>query len=401
MKLKLDTKTVAGLALTDGRDEDIAWDADLEGFGLRLRRGAGGERRTYVVQYRAQGRTRRITLGPIERLPLAQAREGARKLLARVSLGEDPQDDKAAQRLIAERTFRKVVDAYLASKQGELRASSFKISKLYLTGPYFQALHGSPLGAITKADVAARLSAISRAHSATTAGAARRAISALFTWAMQEGWCDANPVIGTRKPVDPRPRDRVLADQELVAIWNACRDDDYGRIARLLILLAGRRQEIGGMCWGEFDLDAGTWTLPAERAKNHRALTLPLPPAACAIIGPPLTGERDHVFGLRANGFTAWDDGKVAIDRRLNGTVKPWRLHDLRRTAATRMADIGIAPHIIEAVLNHHSGHRAGVAGIYNRSSYEREVKAALLRWSEHVLALVEGRKSNVVALHA
>jgi integrase len=257
------------------------------------------------------------------------------------------------------------------------------------------------LGAITKADVAARLSAIARAHSATTAGAARRAISALFTWSMQEGWCDANPVIGTRKPADAKPRDRVLADQELIAIWNACRDDDYGRIARLLILLASRRQEIGGMRWSELDLDAGTWTLPAERAKNGRALTITLPAAARAIIGLPLTGARDHVFGLRANGFTAWDDGKVAIDHRLNGTVKSWRLHDLRRTAATRMADIGIAPHVIEAILNHYSGHRAGISGVYNRSDYAREIKTALERWSEHMLALVEGRESNVIALSA
>src|SRR5262245_54217805 len=121
MKLKLDKETVDGLALVQGRDEDIAWDLDLEGFGLRLRRGAKGQRRTYVVQYRVKGCTRRITLGTTARLTLAQAREGARKLLARVSLGEDPQGDKATRRAQAERTFRKVVDVYLATKQSELR----------------------------------------------------------------------------------------------------------------------------------------------------------------------------------------------------------------------------------------------------------------------------------------
>jgi hypothetical protein len=110
--------------------------------------------------------------------------------------------------------------------------------------------------------------------------------------------------------------------------------------------------------------------------------------------------SRDHLFGDRASaGFTGWSRGKLDLDRKLAGTVRPFRLHDLRRATATGMADIGIEPHHIEAALNHFSGHRRGVAGTYNRSSYENAVKAALLRWSEHVLALVEGRESNVVAM--
>jgi hypothetical protein len=112
-------------------------------------------------------------------------------------------------------------------------------------------------------------------------------------------------------------------------------------------------------------------------------------------------GERKHLFGAQSvRGFTEWGPNKEALDRRLNGAVKAWQLRDIRRTVATRMGDIKIHPHVIEAVLNHHSGYRAGVAGIYNRSRYRDEVKAALVRWSKHVLALVEGRASNVVALY-
>jgi integrase len=396
MKLKLDATTVGTLTLTAGKSETFAWDATLAGFGLRLQ----GRRRTYIVQYRASGRTRRVTLGTTERLTLAQARDGARKILARAALGEDPQAKKAAQRLAAERTFAKVADVYLALKRNELRPVSHRIAKLYLTGPYFRPLHATAINEISHPDVAARLSAIARVHSAHTAAAARRAISALFKWAMEEGWASANPVVGTRKPVDSKPRDRVLSDAELVAIWNACGDDDFGRITRLLILTGARRGEIGGMRADEFDLGTGTWTLPKERSKNHRAHKLTLPQVALAIIGMVPRGERDYLFGARAGrGFSGWDHGRAALDRRLAGAVKPWRLHDIRRTVATKMADIGIEPHIIEAVLNHYSGHRAGPAGVYNRSPYERAVKAALVRWSEHVLALVEGRTSNVVAL--
>jgi integrase len=223
-------------------------------------------------------------------------------------------------------------------------------------------------------------------------------------------------VVGTRKPAGAKSRDRVLSDAELVAIWNACGDDDYGRIVRLLILLGSRRQEVGGMRWGEFDnLDAGIWTLPAERSKNHRAHTITLSPAALKIVRAasdlrfkslvrhrlPLS-ERDHLFGDRAgSGFTSWSRGKQELDQRLAGTVKPWRVHDIRRSVATKMADIGIEPHHVEATLNHFSGHRRGVAGVYNRSPYESAVRAALVRWSEHMLVLVEGcDERKVIPLH-
>src|SRR5262249_28510943 len=272
--------------------------------------------------------------------------------------------------------------------------------------PYCRPLHAMGLAEIPHSDTAARLTAIPRKPSAPTAAAARRAVSAFFRWTMEEGWASANPVVGTRKPAGPQPRDRVLSDNELAAIWNACGDDDHGRIVRLLVLLGSRRSEIGGMRRGEFELNAGTWTLPAERSKNHRAHTLTLPPTALKIVHAASDlgcGDRDHLFGARAAcGFTAWAHSKAALDQRLTGAAKPWRLHDIRRSVATKMADIGIEPHVIEAVLNHFSGHRAGLAGVYNRSGYDRAVKAALLRWSKHVLALVEGRgESNVIPLHA
>jgi len=114
------------------------------------------------------------------------------------------------------------------------------------------------IGEISRADVATRLTAIRRAHSSHTAAAARRAISAMFVWCMEEGLVDANPVAKTRKPAEAKSRDRVLSDAELVAVWNACNSDgDYGSIVRLLILLGSRRQEIGGMRWCELDLEAG------------------------------------------------------------------------------------------------------------------------------------------------
>jgi integrase len=401
--MRLTVASIRALSLPEGKRDVIHFDDGLPGFGIRLRASGGRVLRSWVCQFRIHGRSQRALLGSADVLNPEQAKAAAKKILAKVALGHDPQAEKVAKRQQAVRTFRSVVEAYLAAKQPELRPTSYRITKLYLTKDYFQPLHAIGIGEITHPDVAARLSAITRNHSAMTAAAARRAVSALFRWAMEEGWVRVNPVIGTRKPAEPAPRERVLTDAELVAIWNACGDDDYGRIIRLLILCGSRRQEIGNIRFSECSLDAGTWTLPAERSKNHRSHTITLPAPALAIINsvPRLDG-RDHLFGDRADGFTSWSGAKVELDRRLAGAVKPWRVHDLRRAVATKMADdVGIEPHHIEATLNHFGGHRAGVAGIYNKARYERAVAAALARWSEHVLALVEGRTNKVVALRA
>jgi integrase len=403
MKLKLDSRTVDGLALPKGKAEEFAWDTELEGFACRLRRRRDGNlQRTWTAQYRASGHTRRVTLGTVEKVAVADARAAARKVLARVALGGDPQAEKESKRVQAARTFRNVVSSYLAAKQVELRKVSFRITKLYLTGPYFRPLQAMGIDEIAHPDVAACVSAITRTHSSHTAAAARRALSALFRWTMEEGWRTApNPVMGTRKPIEVEPRDRVLKLAELVATLRACSDDsDYSKIIWLLALLGSRRQEVGGMCKSELDLDAGTWTLPAQRAKNKHAHTIALPPTALKIIRSVPLSDRDHLFGDRSeNGFTRWGAAKEELDGRLGNAVKPWRLHDLRRTAATGMVEIGIEPHHVEACLNHYGGHRAGIAGVYNRSSYERPIKVALARWNEHVVALVEGRKAKILSM--
>ena len=157
------------------------------------------------------------------------------------------------------------------------------------------------------------------------------------------------------------------------------------------------------MCRSEFDFAKGCWTLPKARSKNGHALTLPLPPTALAVIESTPDKGRDQLFGDRAAGFTSWYYAKQQLDVRLGDAVRPWKLHDLRRTIATRLADLGIEPHHIEALLNHFGGHRRGVAQIYNRSVYEQAMRRALLRWHDHLMALVEGRTpaDNVVALIA
>src|SRR5262249_5674450 len=268
-------------------------------------------------------------------------------------------------------------------KKGEVRAKTLTEITRYLTGPYLKPLHTVAIDMIGRKDIAARLLATQRERGNIVAKKARDTLSAFYVWAMEQGLVGANPVIGTTRFENNAPSDRVLSDAELVAIWNACGDDDYGRIIQLLICTCCRRQEIGGLAWSECKLDGPqpSWTLPAERSKNGKAHTLPLMPMALAIIkSVPRMASRDQLFGSRASsGFASWDRGKTALDERSG--VSNWTPHDLRRSAATKMADIGVQPHIIEQILNHQSGHNSGPAGTYHPASYERQRRSAVAPW--------------------
>ena len=401
--MKLTDKVIATLTLPADKKDVIHFDSDLRGFGLRLRRGADGRTmRSWVCQFRRAGSSRRYLIGSADVVNAEQARAKAKKVLAAIALGDDPQADKAERRDKDRLTMRSVVDEYIADKASDWRAPTLRDNKRYLTaGAYFGALHGMAIDKIGRRDVATRLIAVKREHGPIVAAAARAKLAAFFTWAMRQGLVEHNPTIGIEPPKRTASRERVLSDAELVAIWNACRDDDYGRIVRLLILLGARRQEVGGMAWGELDdLDAPqpTWMLPAKRSKNGHSHTLPLLPAAVEIIRPVRRMvTRDRLFGsVAAGGFMGWDKGKLGLDERA-GISAPWVLHDIRRSVASKMGDLGIMPHVIEAVLGHRGGFQAGVAGIYNKSGYEREVRTALALWEDHIRVLVAGGARKVV----
>jgi len=386
--------------LPAGKTDVIHFDSGLAGFGLRIRAGAGGKViRTWVFQYRHDGAQRRMRIGPADVMGVEAARQAAKKALGAVANGQDPQGKKDDDK--DKLTLRVAVDQFLAVKEPKLRPNTFFESARYLRGKYFEPLHDKALGEIKRADVATRIVAIERESGSATAYLARAKLSGFFAWALTMGMVEQSPVVGAYTPPKNKPRERVLSDIELAAIWRASDDGGgdpaFGKIVRLMILTATRREEIGGMAWGEFKADGTEWTLPAERSKNKRAHTLPVMPAMREIIDsvPKLAG-RDQLFGERSlNGFTSWDAHKTELDQRSG--VAGWELRDVRRSVATKMADIGVQPHIIEQILNHQSGHKAGPAGIYNRSSYEREVRAALALWEDYIRALIESGERRVL----
>ena len=210
----------------------------------------------------------------------------------------------------------------------------------------------------------------------------------------------ANPVINTNKR-EERPRERVLSDAELRLIWQALSDnesvsDHYSTIIRLLLLTGQRVNEIAGLRWSEINFERGVISLPGERTKNGKPHEVPMAATVHSLLAAQASNGREFVFGEGAGPFSGLSRRKAALDQdiarlRHGRPLSAWVHHDLRRSTATGMAEIGIQPHIIEAVLNHVSGHKGGIAGIYNRAQYGPEKAQALARWDQHISELVGG----------
>jgi integrase len=322
------------------------------------------------------------------------ARSKADAWLSKVHDGIDPAGERAIAKKAEALTFAKIVEMYLDMQRENVRPSTLSQIALYLTKGYFAPLHNKPIAKVTRSDAAQCLGAISAKSSRL---AAHKQASALFVWAMREGHAPENPFAQVARVKPGKSRERVLNDAEIRTVWSALQDDDLGRIIQLLILTGCRAAEIGGLRWSEIDTDAATITLPPERCKNGRTHTIPLSPLALGIIsGIKRRGEREFVFGKFGNGFTYWSRQQGELVDTIG--LAHWTIHDLRRTAATGMADLGVEPWVIEAILNHVSGHKAGMAGVYNRSKYLQQAPVALNKWAAHVERIATGKAATVVA---
>jgi integrase len=400
MKLTSESMRQLPLAEDRGKPDVIYFDDELKGYGLRFRSG----KPTWIVQYRnAAGKTRRKSIGDARKVDEKNARKVAKADLAAVILGSDPQADKEESRQRAKLTLGEQANRYLEAVRPSLRPSTYGAYKRYLEH-HWKSLRSRAVHLIVRRDVAARLGEIAKEDGPFAAARAKQALSTFFGWAIREGIAESNPVVGTNDPIaGKQPRDRVLTESELRAVWKACGDDDFGRVVRLLMLTAARRDEIGGLRRSEVDFERGIMNIPGWRTKNKRPLILTLPGIAIDILKTvPERQGRECFFGGGARGFNAWSYSMLALSKCIaeaGNKLAPWRIHDIRRSAATHMAELGIQPHIVETILNHQSGHKAGVAGVYNRASYEREIKSALAIWSDHLRGVVDGSTPKVLVL--
>ena len=416
---KLTLKTVPALpGPAPGKFDVIHWDDELPGFGLRILRSGT---RSWVARYRIGKRQRVVTIAKAGALSPEKARQEAGKVLAKAKIGQDTRVELVKARADASDTFGALARAYLTRQvKPNRRASYAREVERYLLQDA-KPLLALPLDSIDRKRIARLLAEIAE-RGPVAADRCRAALSACLAWGMRHGLADANPTIGTGRAVAASEiaRDRVLDNAEIASLWAATSGEgDYLTILRLLLLTGQRREEVAGMAWKEVDLERSLWMIPAERTKNRRKHEVPLSPAALACLqARHVVDGRALVFGRGAGGFSGWSQAKRRLDLAIArarceaaglaapdaGTLdahalQAWRVHDIRRTVVTGMAEIGVQPHIVEAVVNHVSGHKAGVAGVYNHAAYAAEKRAALQAWADHLLAIVDDSPPKVVML--
>jgi integrase len=376
---------------------------------------------SWAVRYRFGGAPRKVTLGPIAVLDLKAARRAAEETRGAIARGEDPAVAKTAAREAAkaEREAEgdkiEAVVAQFIERYAKTKTRDWRETERLLKRNVVERWPGKRLSEITKPMVHAMLDAIADRGSPIAANRVLAQLKVMCKWAVGRGIISASPCEGVAAPSSERgrARERVLSDDELRIVWKAADSIGwpFGPIVKLLLLTGARRDEVAQMEWRELDLERALWTLPASRSKNRREHAIPLSDTAIDVLRSLPRIERS-AFVFTTSGRTpvsGFSKAKPALDRamaELSGegasAIPDWVLHDLRRTVATNLQRLGVRLEVTEAVLNHVSGSRAGVVGVYQRHTWADEKRAALTAWAKRVEEIVSGGAelaSNVVEL--
>jgi integrase len=385
-------------------------DGQIRGFGVRV---SAKGLKTFYLAYRVNGKNRRLMLGHYPHTSLSKARAKAHAALSSVKEKSDPK----TKAVVRAATFGEALDQFveLYCKTSNRTSTAYETERILRS--VFLPLWGTrKLETIGKADVLAVTDRLLKAGKPSAANHAFSAARKLFSWCVARDFITVSPCYTLHAPAPIGKRTNVIADKDLALIWKAAADEvgyPFGTIFQLLTLTAQRRGEVCGMRWDELDLDNGLWNIPASRTKNGHPHTVPLTATTLEIleqVAPRLrTTKSAFVFparGMPEQSYTGYSKGKRELDakvekrrRKLAGEAGmpseeiedlDWTLHDLRRTAATRMAELGVLPHVVERVLNHVSGTFGRVAGVYNRFQYVDEMREALTIWEAHLLELLK-----------
>ena len=416
MKAKITKSSIDELraqAIASGKTVYL-WDADLTGFGA-LATKAGSV--SYFVEYRLGGRTapnRRVTLGKHGALTPSEARSQAKTKLGEVAKGVDVVQVKRDERLrLASGTFRDVCKRYLEREAKPTR--HWQEMRRILERDAIPAFGPQSISTITRQQIRGRLDAIVT-EPGRKPSAERKlyvALMPVFKWAVERGAVDSNPMTDLTRPKPAPRRKRVLDHDEIRSMWTAADalDWPFGPFYKLLLLTGARREEVAGMRWPELDLHRRLWRLPPaeefqpRRTKNGQEHVIDLSPQAVAIIeGLPRIHD-GFVFSTTGrtpiSGFgRAKERLDAAMEKHLDKPIRPFRVHDVRRTVASLMGDdLDVDQGVIERCLGHLTGTQSGLMGTYQRQQYREKRKQAMILWGAFVERLASGDvpASNVV----
>lgn len=387
--------SLRSLSSMPGRQVDV-YDSRVRGFGVRV---SPNGTKSFFVYYRVGRTARRLTLGRYPNMKLGEARERARTALLAVADGRDPAVEKQVQRDKYESDlFPAVVNAFI-DRYAKIHTRRWQETKRILEREFVAAWQRRSIRDLAQADVNIIIDGIVDRGSPASAIQALAAVRKMFNWAVERGYVQESPCARIGRPAKLASRDRVLTDAELATIWNTATSFGYpfGPIVQMLALTGQRRGEVAGMRTSQLDLANCCWHLASAETKAGRAHVVPLSSRCIEIIQALPRWDNDLLFssGNRTapSGFSKW---KTRFDE-LCG-LKDWRLHDLRRTTATNMARLGVAPHVVQKLLNHSTGTISGVTAVYNRFEYLCEIRAALEKYERHVLQITARHRDTHIS---
>ena len=373
--------------------------------------------KSWALRYRYAGKPKKLTLGKWPIMGVAAARGAATEAIEAVENGNDPGAAKKkakAERIEAQLSERDKVKTLLA-EYAKRHLASLKSGgevKRRLELEFLPAFADHDIHEITKRDIRELLERIADSGRITTANRMRLYLSGFFNWCLERDAITVSPVQGVKPVAKEKSRDRVLSDDEIRWFWRACDDLDFpwGPLGQTLLLTGQRLGEVVGMTDAEISGDV--WNMAPERTKNGRAHAVPLSEAVRGVLGgvERVKGKPGYVFTTTGESpVSGYYKGRNHIAERMSEIaaeetgeaveIPHWTFHDLRRTAATGMARLGIPVRVTEAVLNHVSGTAAGIVSVYQRHDYADEKRTALDAWARMVADLVEGQANNVVRL--
>ena len=360
----------------------------------------------WAVRYRHAGTPRKHTLGSYPAIDLKTARHLASKALRAVAEGRDPGREKIQERAAKPDTVETVARQFIErhcnrSNRSRTARETQRLLDLHVLPRWRSRL----LREITRRDVLDLLDRVVDSGKPIAANRTFSAVRKMFNWAVARDIIATSPCAGVKPPTAERSRDRILTDSELRNVWHAANriGGPFGALVQLLIVTGQRRDEVSQARWSEIDLDGRMWTLARERVKNDSPHDVPLSKPAIAVLKAlPRIGSEYVLTTTGEAPSSNYAKNKRRLDSLLPPDMPPWRLHDLRRSAASGMARLGVNLPVIEKVLNHSSGSFAGIAGVYQKHTFSDEKRKALEAWGAFVDDLVSGRsRRNVVRLKA
>lgn len=378
MKRTLTDAAVKKLKLPKAGQLDI-FDKGYPGLCLRL---SYGGRRTWVYFCRERRKLKRHTLGIYPAMSLGDARKAWRAAKERVDSGQSLRPPRNS---VAE-----VASDWLKRDQ-EGNAAHAEVKRT-IERDVLPEWKGRMIQAIGRRDVLDLLDGIVDRGKVSHARHVHAYLHRLFRWSVGRGILEQNPMADLPKPGEAVSRDRKLSDGEIRVLWLAAKGIGwpFGPIVQLLLLTAARRSEIARLEWRELDKAECCIRLPGGRTKSGEPRAIPLCPLAWRIAteGPRLQGCRFVFSTTGSTPVSGWARMKRTLDQHM-GINEPWRLHDLRRTAATNLEAMGVPLQVTEAALGHTAGSKGGIVQVYQQHAYEAEKRAALAKWAGHVLGIV------------